>query len=57
MEIDAETVATQGRAADHSTREVQATEPNSSINQSQVEDGYSIAHDRPRKEIRKSHQY
>ena len=32
MEIDAKIVTAQGGAADHSSREVQATKPNSSIN-------------------------
>jgi len=50
METDAKTIAAPGRAADHSIREV---EPSSSINQPQVEDHYSTAHDHPRREIRK----
>jgi len=53
MEIDAKTVVAQGGAADHSSREVWATKPSSSINQPQVEYDYSLAHDRLRREIRK----
>ena len=50
LEIEVETGATQGGVVDNSSREVQApTGPD----QSQVEDDYLIAHDRPRREIRK----
>ena len=50
LEIEVETGATQGGVADNSSREVQVpTGPD----QSQVEDDYLIAHDRPRREIRK----
>ena len=37
MGIDMETVTAQGRAVDHSSREVQAIEPSSNINQPQME--------------------
>ena len=57
MEIDAEIVTAQGGAADHSSKKVQATKPSSSISQPQVEDDYSIAHDHPRRKIRKPTHY
>jgi len=50
VEIEVETVAAQGGVADKSSREVQTA---TSINQSQVEDDYSIARDYPRREIRR----
>jgi len=43
-----------GGAAENSSRDVQTT---TSSNQSQVEDDYSIARDRPRKEIRRLVRY
>ena len=46
MKIEAETCADQGGVADNFSREVQAP---ISPNQSQVEDDYSIARDRPRR--------
>ena len=55
IEEDIDT-APQDGVANHPSREVQAAKPNSSTtspNQSQVGNDYSIAHDRPRREIRK----
>ena len=57
VETEVETVATQGRVANHSSREVQATESNSSTNKPYMEDDYSVAHDRPRGEIMKPTRY
>ena len=50
VEIDVEIGTAQGGAIDNSSREVQAP---ISPNQPQVEDDYSIARDRPKREIRK----
>ena len=58
MEIEVETVTAQGGAFDQPNREVQVTEPGTiSCDQSQVEIDYSIARDRPRREIRRPAHY
>ena len=54
VEIEVETGVAQGEAANNFSREVQAT---ISPNQSQVEDDYSIARDRPRRDIRRPARY
>jgi len=54
MEIEVETGVAQGGAANNSSREVQTI---TSPNKFQVEDDCSIAHDRPRKEIRRPAHY
>jgi len=54
VEIEVEIGTTQGGAAENSNREVQTV---TSANQYQVEDDYSIARDRPRREIRRPARY
>ena len=57
IETDAKTVTAQSGVVDHYSKEVQPTKPSSSINQPQVEDDYSIARYRPKREIRKPARY
>jgi len=53
MEIEVETVAAQGGAANQPNKEAQVTEPGAiSSDQLQVEIAHSIARDHPRRKIR-----
>ena len=57
-EIEVETVAVQGGAANHPNKEAQGTDPGTiSSDQPQVEVAHSIARDHPRREIRRPARY
>ena len=58
MDIEVETIAVQGGAANHPNREAHGTKPGTiSSDQPQVEVVHSIACDRPRREIRRPARY